>query len=91
MVTIPYKGQFWKSFKSLKFNLLKLDIVLQTTKPNLTLIQEKNMTFSNGQPLWLDKQTIVQARKFPVTQKETNYTKLKTNKHEVQVWDVNAS
>ena len=91
MVTRPYKGQFWKSFKSLKFNLFKLDIVLQTTKPNLTLIQEKSMTFSNGQPLCLDKHTIVQARTFPVTQTETNYTTLKPNKHEVQGWDVNAS
>ena len=91
MVIRPYKGQFWKTFKSLKSNILNLDTLLQSTKPNLTLIQEKNETFSNGQPSCLDKHTIVQARTFPVTQTETNYTTLKANKHEVQVWDVNAS
>ena len=36
--------------KTLKFNLLKLDTLLQTTKPKLPLIQEKNETFSSGQP-----------------------------------------
>ena len=32
--------------------------------------------------------TIVQAWTFPITQTETNYTTLKTNIHEVQVWEV---
>ena len=90
MAIRPYKGQFWKSFKSLKSNLLKLDTLLQTTKPNLTLIQEKNMTFSNGHHR-AKMHTIVQARTFPITQTETNYTTLKTNKYEVQVWELNAS
>ena len=90
MAIRPYKGQFWKSFKSLKSNLLKLDTLLQTTKPNLTLIQEKNMTFSTGHHR-AKMHTIVQARTFPITQTETNYTTLKTNKHEVQVWVLNAS
>ena len=90
MATWPYKGQFWKSIKSLKSNLLKLDTLLQTTKPILTLIQEKNMTFSNGHHR-AKMHTIVQARMFSIIQMETNYTTLKTNKHEVQVWELNAT
>ena len=37
-----------KTFETLKSNLLKLDTLLQTTKPKLLLIQEKNETFSSG-------------------------------------------
>ena len=90
MAIRPYKGQFWKSFKSLKSNLLKLDTLLQTTKPILTLIQEKNMTFSIGHHR-AKMHIIVQARTFPIILRETNYTTLKANKHEVQVWELNAT
>ena len=54
-------------------------------------IQERKMDLSSGQTSLYDKHTIVQAQTFPATQTETNYTTLKANKHEVQVWDVNAS
>ena len=43
------KVSFEKTFKTLKSNLLKLNTLLQTTKPNPTVIQEKNETFSSGQ------------------------------------------
>ena len=39
-----------KTLETLKSNLLKLDTLHHSTIPYLTLIQEKNGTFSNGQP-----------------------------------------
>jgi hypothetical protein len=48
------------------------------------------MTFSIGHHR-AKMHIIVQARTFPIILRETNYTTLKANKHEVQVWVLNAT